>query len=428
MRFKVKKSNISGIANVPASKSHTIRSIIIGTLADGKSIINSPLKSLDTLSTMEACIKLGAEIDLNKQSMTVQGTDGNLKIPNNVIDVGNSGTTLRLLTGLCSLIDGISILTGDNSIKNRPIQPLLESLNYLGADCKTIKGNGKPPIVVKGKITGGTTTISGFTSQYTSSLLMCSPLAKNATIIKPTNLQERPYIDMTLSHLKKSGIIVHSEENYNEFIVPGSQNFKSLKINTPSDFSSAAFLLAAAAITNSALTIEKLDFKDTQADKRIINILQKMGSDISKNGKKIIVKESDLHGIKVDLSDSPDLLPILAVVGCCSKGTTILTNVKHARIKESDRINAMSNELAKMGAKIAEKNDCLVIKNSRLKGTTVQGYNDHRIVMSLTIAGLVADGVTNVDTAESVYKTFPNFLETMRNLGATLTLEEEKWA
>jgi len=423
MRFIVNKSNISGITKIPPSKSHTIRSIIIGTLADGKTIIHSPLKSPDIKYTIEACAKLGAEIDSEKQGITILGTNGNLKAPLDTIDVGNSGTTLRLLTGICSLIEGESILTGDNSIKNRPIQPLLDSLNYLGANCKTLMGNENPPIRVHGKIRGGITTISGFTSQYTSSLLICSPLAESSTIIKPTNLQEKPYVDMTLSYLKKSGIIIHSDKKYNEFIVMGKQQYKPLKVNIPGDFSSASFLLVASAITNSRLTLEGLDLKDTQADKRILNILQEMGSNITINSNKITVNSSDLHGIEIDLRDNPDLLPVLSVVGCCAKGTTILSNVKHARIKESDRISAMANELAKMGAKITEKQDSLIIKNSDLKGTNVHGYNDHRIVMSLAIAGLVANGETVVDTAESSQKTFPSFLETLRILGANISAE-----
>lgn len=424
MKYLVKKSNISGVANVPPSKSHTIRSIIIGTLADGKTIINSPLKSLDIYATLDACVKLGAEVEFTKKGFSIIGTSGDLKIPSSTIDVGNSGTTLRLLAGICGLIDGISILTGDKSIKNRPMQPLLDSLNYLGADCKTVTGNGKPPVIIKGKIKGGTTSISGFTSQYTSSLLICAPLAQNATIIKPVNLQEKPYIDMTLSYLSKSNITVHKDENYNEFIVPGKQHYKPFKVKIPSDFSSAAFLLAAAAITNTSLTIKNLDQKDIQGDKKILEILKEFGTNISVNNNNVIVKESILDGIEVDLSDNPDLLPILSVVGCCAKGATILKNVKHARIKETDRISAMANELTKMGAELSETKDSLIIKNSNLKGTCVSGYNDHRIVMSLAIAGLVSKGETVIDTVESVSKTFPNFLKTLRGLGATISLEE----
>ena len=423
MIFNIEKSNISGITIVPPSKSHTIRSIIISTLADGKTIINSPLKSMDIYSTLEACIKIGAEIDICNKGFIIKGTNGNLKVPLNTIDVGNSGTSLRFLTGICSLIDGISILTGDNSIKNRPIQPLLDSLNYLGADCRTISGNGNPPIVIKGKIRGGTTSINGFTSQYTSSLLICSPLANNYTIIKPINLQEKPYVDMTLEYLSKSGIKFYKNNDYSEFIVPGRQNYKSFRVNIPSDFSSGAFLLAAASIKNSDLTIKKINLKDIQGDKKIIKILRDFGTNIKENGNSVSIKGSNLKGIEVDLSDNPDLLPILSVVGCCAKGKTILKNIEHARIKESDRISVMTNELQKMGAKITEEKDKLIIKNSNLKGTKVHGYNDHRIVMSLAIAGLVAKGKTTVDTVESIYKTFPNFMKTLRDLGAKISME-----
>ena len=421
MKLKIKKSLLSGRIKAPSSKSHTIRSTVLGSLAHGKTIINKPLQSMDCLASIEACKKIGSNIVLENNKMIIEGTGGNLVVPNGIIDVGNSGTTLRILTGVCSLINGRSVLTGDSSIRNRPMRPLLDSLTNLGANCT--QENGNSSIIINGKIKGGITEISGITSQFTTSLLICTPLAEQDSIIRPICLREKPYVDMTLNHLKRAGVNVYSNGNYDEFVVSGSQHYKPFKIDIPGDFSSAAIILAAAAVTNSRVTVEGLDMDDCQADKRIIKILQDMGTNISVNGMDVTVDGSELNGIEIDLSDNPDLLPILAVVGSCAKGTTVLSNVEHARIKETDRITVMANELRKMGAYIKEKKDGLIIKHSKLNGTAVHGYNDHRIVMSLAVAGLVTSRETIIDTAEAVKVTYPNFLENLQKLDANIFSE-----
>ena len=423
MKFRVKKSALHGYAYAPPSKSHTIRAIVLGSLADGTSRIDNPLKSLDGLAPIKACRMMGANIKIKNNKIIIKRVGGRLKTPTEVINVGNSGTSMRILTGICSLIDGQSILTGDSSVGKRPIQPLIDALNNLGAQCHIIKNNGKKLVFVKGKIKGGETKVSGITSQFTSSLLMCAPLAEKDTVITPINLQEKPYVKLTLDYLKRAGIDIQVENGYKKLYVSGGQNFKPLNMKIPGDFSSASFLLAAAAITNSCLTVKGLKMSDMQSDKRIIDILQKMGANIQINGNSVTIENADLRGIELDLNDTPDLLPILAVVGTCAKGTTKLQNVSNARIKESDRIAVMAKELSKMGARIKETNDGLIIRKSMLRGTAVHGYHDHRIVMSLAVAGLIATGETIVDTAEAVDVTFPNFMDVLQRVGANITKE-----
>lgn len=423
MRCRIRKSILSGETSVPSSKSHTIRAIILASLADGKSIIYNPLKSLDALVPIKACEMMGAEIELVEDKIEIYGVAGQLQNPSDKIDVGNSGTSLRILAGTCSLINGRSCLTGDESIRNRPIQPLLDSLNSLGAKCDTLNKNGKPPIIIHGRIIGGETSVSGITSQFTSSLLMCAPLAEKNSIITPINLKEKPYVKMTLQHLNRVGVKIDYEEDLNKFYIRGNQSIKTSDFRIPGDFSSASFLMAAAAVTNSSVTVDGLDTSDVQGDKKIVDILFEMGAKIRINQDKVRVDGSNLHGIELDLNDTPDLFPILAVVGACSKGKTILKNVGHARIKETDRITAMANELTKMGVRLEERKDGLVIYGSTLKGTNVNGYNDHRIVMSLSVAGLVAEGETSIEAAEVVNITFPNFFEKLKKLGGNVDLE-----
>jgi len=356
-----------------------------------------------------------------KNKININGTNGNLTQPKSIINVGNSGTTLRFLTGICSLINGRSMLTGDSSVTKRPIIPLLSSLNNLGANCKF--EHKKSRVVVNGKLRGGITAINGLTSQFTSSLLFTTPLGVYDSIIQPMGLREKPYVDMTIFYLKEAGIDIDFESDYNQFFIPGNQEYRSSNITIPGDYSSAAFILAAASITNSKVTLRGLDINDSQADQKIIKILQDMGTKISQNKGSIIIDGSDLKGIEIDLSNNPDLLPILAVVGACAKGETILKNVEQARIKETDRIVAMRNELAKMGANIKELKDGLVIKQSKLVGNSVQGYNDHRVVMSLAVAGLVARGKTSINTAQSFKVTYPTFVDTLKKLNAKIFSE-----
>lgn len=420
MNVRVRKSELSGFANAPPSKSHTIRALILGTLANGTTRIENPLRSLDGLAPINACKMIGADISVRENSIIINGIDGKLRLPNRIIDVGNSGTSLRTLTGTCSLIEGCSFLTGDVSVMGRPIQPLLDALNNLGGICRILNDGGKAHVVVTGRIRGGTTCISGITSQFASSLLMCIPLAEKDSIISTCNLQEKPYVEMTISHLKRAGVTVDVDRKYKTFHVQGGQSYKAFRMRVPGDFSSASFLLAAAAITNSCITVDGLDMNDMQGDKRIVEILREMGADIHISGTRVTVKNIDLHGAELDLRDNPDLLPILAVVGSYAKGITILKNVAHARFKETDRIAVMAKELSRMGAHITERKDGLIIKQSKLRGTMVHGYNDHRVVMSLAVAGLVANGETIIDTAEATDVTFPNFLKTFRHLGANI--------
>lgn len=420
MNLLVRKSALKGSIEIPASKSQTIRAVVIASLAQGQSRIMNPLDSGDTHSAVVACRALGAEIETG-EDWVVRGFGGNPKLHESKIDVGNSGTSLRLTTSVAALQEEEVIFDGDASLRSRPLQPLLDALNNLGARAYSLENNGCCPISVKGRMRGGKTEVSGVTSQYLSSLLISTPLLEEDTEIRVIDLHEKPYVEMTLTWLDEQQIN-YEREGWEIFRVRGRQSYHQFDKRVPGDFSSATFPLCAAVITPSHLMLKGLDMHDTQGDKEVITMLKKMGAGIQIKREGILVDSSELMGCELDLNNTPDALPALAVVGCYAKGETILKNVAQARIKETDRIKVMATELSKMGAEIEEMKDGLIIQQSELKGTRVSGYHDHRVVMALSLAGMMAQGETEIDTAESVDITFPGYLEKMCRLGARMEI------
>ncbi|MBN1699070.1 MAG: 3-phosphoshikimate 1-carboxyvinyltransferase [Spirochaetales bacterium] len=415
MNITVEKAKLAGELIIPASKSHTIRALVIATMADGTSVIQSPLDSGDTRACVEACRLFGAGIDLRETEWIVRGRGRALATPDNVVDVRNSGTTLYIALGMAALCDGWTIFTGDGQIRSRPATPLLASLGDCGAMAFSTRGNGCAPIAVKGVLNGGKTSIQCPTSQYLTSLLINCPLAEGDTEIDVTQLNEVPYVTMTMNWLKEQGI-VFSHENYKKVFIKGGQHYKPFKKIIPADFSSATFFLCAAAITGSKLTLLGLDMDDSQGDKQVVEILQQMGCRVSRHEKSLVIEGGALKGGEFDLNSIPDSLPALSVTACFAEGTTRLYNVEQARLKETDRISVMYGELKKMGASVEERPDGLIIQKSPLKGASVCGHSDHRIVMALTIAGLGAEGKTTVDTTESVGITFPDFFTLLKKV------------
>lgn len=408
---------MTGKVNIPGSKSHTIRALIIASLADGESIIKKPLISEDAMSAVETCRAFGADIELKKDHFKVKGFGNNPQIPDDIIDVKNSATTLRISMMVAGLIDGTTVFTGDNSIRTRPLMPLIDAMNNLGATVFSTKRNGKAPVVVTGRIKGGKTDLDAISSQYLSSLLISLPLIEKDTEINLLRLNEVPYAGMTLWWLDRQNI---KYENYNfkKFIVYGNQKYKPFSEIVAGDFSSATFILVQAAISGENMELTNLDMSDSQGDKKVVEILKEMGAEIQITEESVKIQGGKLKGIEIDMNSIPDALPALAVLGCFAEGTTKLLNVPQARLKETDRISAMNKELTKMGAKIEELDDGLIIHKSKLKGCELNGHHDHRIVMSLAIAGLNVNGETVIDTAEAMNVTFPTFVDVLKNCGA----------
>lgn len=422
MDAKVKKSIVSGRIVIPGSKSHTIRSLFIASLAEGDSVIQNPLISDDTLAAAEACRAFGAEVECTPSLIKVKGVGGNPVVPENIIDVKNSGTTLRFTASVAGLVDGgWTVITGDSQVRRRPMQQLLDALNSLGATAYSARNNGTPPVLIKGRMRGGTTRLDAVTSQFLSSLLICAPLVENDTQIIIDRLNEVPYVEMTLKWLDDCNI-AYINNGFKSIEVSGNQRYKAFSTSIPGDFSSATFFAVLSAITGHSIVMENLDINDTQGDKQVFSILKAMGAQVVYEKGTIAVKGGSLKGIEIDMNSIPDALPAMAVAGCFAEGETRLLNVPQARLKETDRISVMCSELRKMGADIEELEDGLVVRRSNLKGCIVDGHNDHRVVMALTIAGLNIEGQTIIKGAEAASITFPSFFSQLRMHGGNIEI------
>jgi 3-phosphoshikimate 1-carboxyvinyltransferase len=405
----IQSSPLEGSIRIPGSKSHTIRAILLAAMADGKSVINHPLFSRDTEACLDAVALLGADIDKSKEEqIIIKGIGGVPGIPKNVIDVGNSGTTLYLLSGFAATGGHWTIFTGDSQIRRRPVDSLLKALEDLGAEVIITGQDNYPPFLLRGPLSGGKTVIECPTSQYLSSLLLAAPLSTGEVTIDVPLLYERPYIDMTLAWLDRQNI-VYRREGYSRFYVQGGQHYKNFTADIPADFSSATFFLCAAAITGSDLELSGLDRNDTQGDKQVVRLLEEMGCMIEWKQDGLIIRGRPLKGIEIDMNAIPDALPAMAAAACYASGETVLRNVPQARLKETDRIAVMSGELKKLGADVQELDDGLIIRESSLSGTRVDGHSDHRVVMALATAALGAEGITEITGAEAAEVTFPEF-------------------
>jgi 3-phosphoshikimate 1-carboxyvinyltransferase len=428
MKILVKKGKLDGKINgkikIPGSKSHTIRALILAGLGEGQSEIREALFSEDTKSCMHVIKAMGAKIEEEEGVLRVDGFGKNPIVPEDVIHVGNSGTTMNIALGVASTIPGMSVFTGDYQIRKRPILNLMKSLNDLGAKCWATRNNGCPPVVVQGRLQGGETTIDAITSQYLTSLLMAAPLADQETKIHVPVLYEAPYVEMTLWWLRKQGIQM-TEKGLNEFEIQGGQSYKSFSEKIPGDFSSATFFMVLAAISGGEILLENLDMTDPQGDKEVLHILKAMGAKVDFLEEGIKITGKDLTGIEVDMNAIPDAIPAMAVLGCFAKGETRLLNAPQARLKETDRIKVMCQELRKMGADIEELPDGLIVRESQLKACFVNGHDDHRVVMALAIAGLNLPGETIVDTAEAIHVTFPEFIKLANACGGEIVVDEE---
>ena len=417
MKLTVRPSRLAGEIAVTGSKSHTIRGIAAGALCHGTATLIAPLESADTRSALEAVKTFGAKVTESGDRWVIEGAGGRFVNSGKVIDMGNSGTGLRMLSGLAALQDFPITFDGDDSLRTRLMQGLLESFSQLGAQVTST--GGKCPLSIHGPVKGGRTVADGTTSQFLTALLFSLPQAEGDSEIELAFLNEKPYIDITLSWLDTLGISVEHSEDYLYWHIPGSQQVKSFSRVIAADFSTAAFPLVAGVIAGNGVGIRNLDFNDVQGDKKVFSYLEEMGAKLEYTPELLkIVPGCRLTGKVIDLNETPDALPIMAVAACNADGETRLVNAPQARVKETDRIACMTRELAKMGADVEELPDGMVIRGGKLHGAEVESYGDHRIAMALAIAGLTADGETVINDAECASVTYPAFVKDFTRLGA----------
>jgi 3-phosphoshikimate 1-carboxyvinyltransferase len=317
-------------------------------------------------------------------------------------------------------------MTGDEQIRSRSAAPLIGALGQLGATARSLRDNGCAPLEVGEGLKGGSVSIECPTSQYMSSLLIGCPGASGDSEIDAPLLHEKPYVEMTRRWLLTAGVELEASEDLQHFSVPGGQTYRAFEATVPADFSSATFFLVAAAITGSRLLLKGLDMDDSQGDKAVVGMLEEMGCETAVQDDGIEISGPDrLEGATFDLNATPDAIPAMAVAGAVAEGETRLINVPQARMKETDRLEVMCQELGKMGVRVRELPDGLVIQGGELEGASVRGHSDHRVVMALAVAGLAAAGRTVVGTAEAAAITFPRFAALMRSVGARLASDEQ---
>lgn len=420
----VRPSLVEGEVSAQPSKSYTHRLFSIALLANGESSIRNPLLSLDTRATIEAVKVLGGKVENFEGGVKIVGTGGELELRNNEINVGNSGTTLRVMTAISALAPDKVRLTGDQSILKRPMGPLVNSLNDLGVSAECKGNKGRPPVLVGGDLVGGETRIKGtVSSQFITALLIASPYSQVGVDLEvEEDLKSKPYVEITLKTLKMAGGTVKASSSLMSYKIPGEQVFKPLNCTVPGDFSSAAFILAAGALSKKGVKVNNLDPKDVQGDKRIIELLREFGAEVQvgKDSLKVIGREK-LTGIDADCPNIPDLVPVLAVLGAMGEGKTRLYNVEHLRFKEVDRLKALKTELEKLGVKIKKKEDSLQIHgNGKISSGEVNSHGDHRMAMSLALAGIFADGSVKVRNADCVNISYPDFVKDIREIGGKI--------
>ena len=453
MKAVAKKSVLSGHITVPGSKSHTIRALILAAMADGTSHISNPLPSNDCLSTAAAVRKVGAEVDFGDDSVwTVRGAGKNLHLPEDQIDVGNSGSLMYFLCPVLSTLPGQCTFTGDESICRRPVNHLIDALGQFGAKGRSLNtaadgsAGTTPPFTFCGPIDVNKKLVTeGALSQYISGFMMAASRLNGTLKMELTNPKETPYLTMTKLWLESLGVPVQISPDFKEISVHGLVDaegnpapFKAFDRAVPSDWEGVAFPLIAALISDNSIVIDNVDGSGSQGDDKIVEVLKSVGADIDwrrdqgqllvKGGKTLSTAGLPEGQLTVEMSAFPDAICALAVIACFMEGKTVFTDIDICRKKETDRIKAMTSELTKLGAHIVDEGDRLVVYGDggrSLHGGEVESYKDHRIVMSLACLGLgLKEGEeVIVKDAEWCSVTFPHFFEIMNKIGAGFEID-----
>ncbi len=422
MIVRIVKSVIEGASRAPPSKSMTHRALVCSALSRGLSRVRSPLASEDTEATRRVLSGLGVPISKSPRCWEVEG--GGLREASSDLFCGESATTLRLMTAVCSLVEGESRLTGGPSLLRRPVGPLIEGLRQLGVGCGS--RGGYPPVTVRGegRIRGGLVEVPGdVSSQFVSALLIIAPFAGDGVSLRITTpLESEPYVSMTIEAQEAFGVRVHASEDMRNFRVE-RQDYRPAEFTVEGDWSSASFLLAAGTLAGS-VSVGNLDPGSSQADSAILDILERMGASVAVGGGSVTVQRSALRGIEADLSNSPDLFPVVASLCAAADGVSVLHGLRRLRFKESDRVGAMAEGLGEMGVRVETGGGSAMIEGGTPRGGLVDPHGDHRIAMALGVLGLVAQGETVIRDAGCVSKSYPFFWQDIEAIGANVWREE----
>jgi len=404
------------VVSVPGSKSYTHRALVVSALADGESLLRNTLSSEDTDYTLRGLEALGVTFRLKEDGLHSFGRGGRLKATDRLF-VGNSGTSMRFLCALAALGNGRTLLDGSERMRSRPMGVLLEGLGALGVGAYSEGGKGYPPVAVESHgLKGGVAKIRGEeSSQFLSALLMISPCAEQDVTLEVTGpLPSRPYVDMTVSVMSAFGVEVQRKE-YASFFVKAGQRYFPQTYSIEGDTSNASYFFSAAAMTGGTVRVENFPPASLQGDSGFLSILEDMGCEVTRGDGWAQVRGGELRGIEIDMKAMPDLVPTLAVTAAFAEGKTVIRDIGHLRFKESDRIAALAAELSKLGVRVEEARDWIAVEGGKMHGAEIETYNDHRLAMSFSIAGLAVPGV-KIKGERCVDKSFPGFWETLKKL------------
>lgn len=413
----IPSENISGEVQIPASKSYTNRSLIIASLIPGEVIIKNPLESDDTRAMIDCLKEMGIEIAETPGEIKIIGSIKDIKDKEYSLNAKLSGTTIRFILALSCVVPGKKTITGDESLINRPIGELAGALKDLGAIIEYKNKSGYPPLIVKSSSLPLRETIlhGDISSQFFSALLMIAPIIGSLEIKVMGNQISKPYIDMTTDLMNYFGVKVKNE-NYKKYIIETGQKYTQKDYAVEGDYSSAGYFLAVAALSKSKLKLKNLNPDSIQADKNFLEIISKLGSKITYSGDTLIIEGKGVKPINIDMENCPDQVQTLAVMLAFAKGKSVITGVRSLRVKETERVLALQNELSKMGIKTESTIDTLAIYGGNPNPAEINTYNDHRMAMSFAVAGTVLDGIV-INNSEVVTKTFPKFWETLAIIG-----------
>jgi 3-phosphoshikimate 1-carboxyvinyltransferase len=397
---------------VPGSKSFTHRILIASALSNGMCSIENALLSEDTVLTMKALRQMGIRIEEKPGNrLIVYGGSGDLQPSTEPIYLGNSGTSLRLLTAVAALGKDTYTLLGNDRMAERPLQALIDALGQIGVQARSTNSNGCPPVEVNGQNLSGTTVAINCrtSSQYLTGLLLIAPCTQRGLEIKVTEGPvSRPYVDMTIDVMSKFGIDI-SRQGYDGFQITGKQVYRAGAYEVEADGSQAGYFWAAAAICKKTVKVKGVIKGSYQGDVNFSKVLASMGCAIKNEPDGITVSGNDrLRAVELDMGDMPDMVPTLAVVAAFAEGITVIKNVSHLKSKESDRLTSVVDELIKMGITARCSDDALMVTGGQPRGTEIETYGDHRIAMSFAVAGLAAPGTIILDE-HCVEKSFPNY-------------------
>lgn len=413
-KVKITPTALKGEVTIPPSKSLSHRAIICAALSKGESRVENLIFSEDIIATAKAMESLGIKMELEEDSINIIGTN-KLKLINNEIDCNESGSTLRFIIPIALLADGEVTFTGRGRLTSRPLTTYYNIFDKEGIEYNTKSGL---PLKAKGSLKPSTYEVEGnISSQFITGLMFTLPLLNGDSKIKIIgDLESKGYVDLTIDVLKQYGVEIINND-YKEFIVKGSQEYKSQNYRVEGDYSQVAFFIVAG-LLGGEITCLDVKKDSLQGDKAIVDIVRKMGGKIEIFEDKLKVYPSKTHGAVIDASQCPDLVPIIATLGALSEGETRIINAERVRIKESDRLEAMRCELNKIGADIKETPDGLIINGKKsLKGGIVEGWNDHRIVMAMAIASIRCEDDLIIEGSEAIKKSYPTFFEDFKKLG-----------